>query len=96
LGADRHAVGSARNAIPAIYELREYVAIGGLASYGSSPTEAFHQTGTYAGRILKAKNLTIYRFSSRPNLNWSLTRKRRRRWDLQFPQVLAIADEVIE
>jgi putative ABC transport system substrate-binding protein len=44
---------AAQNAVPTIYAQREFVAAGGLMSYGASLAEGYHQVGVYAGRILK-------------------------------------------
>ena len=46
---------ASRYAVPAIYPLREFAAIGGLISYAASITAAFHLLGTYAGRILRGE-----------------------------------------
>ena len=48
---------AARHAMPAIYEWRDFAAIGGLASYGTSLTDAYHQAGLYTGRISRARSL---------------------------------------
>jgi putative ABC transport system substrate-binding protein len=42
-----------RHRVPAIYQYRDFVTAGGLASYGANLPELFRQVGAYAGRILK-------------------------------------------
>ncbi len=44
---------ASRHTVPAIYLWREFVAAGGLISYGVRVTDSFRQAGSYAGRILK-------------------------------------------
>jgi putative ABC transport system substrate-binding protein len=44
---------AARHNIPAVSELREFAAAGGLMGYGNNLTDVYRQLGVYAGRILK-------------------------------------------
>jgi putative ABC transport system substrate-binding protein len=44
-----------RHALPAVYQYREFVAAGGLDSYGSRPADAYRLLGVYTGRILNGE-----------------------------------------
>ena len=44
---------AARYKLPAIYEWREFVAAGGLMSFGTDLADVYRQIGVYTGRILK-------------------------------------------
>jgi putative ABC transport system substrate-binding protein len=46
---------AARHAVPAIYEWRDFAALGGLMSYGTDRVDTWRLVGIYTGRILKAE-----------------------------------------
>src|SRR3984893_16035968 len=83
--------------LPAVHINRIWAAAGGLASYGSDPTEELRRAAGYVDRILKGAKPADLPVQAPTKLELVINLKTAKALGLDVPdKLLAIADEVIE
>jgi len=87
----------ARHAIPVMHPSPEFVAAGGLISYGFSLIETYRPVGVYAGRVLNGEKPANLPVIQPTKFELVINRKTAKALGLAIPdKLLALADDVID
>jgi len=88
---------AARHAVPTMYFFREFVAAGGLMSYGTSLTEAYRQQGVLVAQILKGATAADLPVQQATKVELVINLSTAKRLGLEVPMSLLMrVDDVVE
>ena len=86
-----------RSKLPAVYELHQLVAAGGLMSYGTNVPEVYRQIGVYAGRVLKGEKPSDLPVLEPTKFDMAINLRTAKALGIDMPtSILLRANEVIE